>query len=121
MTSTAFKTLFLALLMVSSSAFGDAQLKVNADLIVHPSQVRNLFGLTSDHINTSSQWEWPELEITKPYKTKWANVKARGPFVARFATERLSEQVLSFEFEWAQPELAVGQFLIQDKIIRDEG
>jgi hypothetical protein len=99
----------------------NATLKINSDLILHPSQISNVFAITSDQVNKAPLWNWPELTFQKPYKTFWSNVQAKGPFVFRITSDRLNTQEAAFEFEWAEPNVSVGQFSIKDTVVRDLG
>lgn len=103
------------------AAAQNATLKINSDLIIHPAQIRSVFSITSDQINRSPEWNWPELDFQKPYKTHWSQVKAKGPFSFKVVSDKLSSQEASFEFTWNEPTVSVGQFSIQDTVVKDMG
>ncbi len=98
-----------------------ASMKINSDLVIHPSQVANVFMLTADKINKSATWDWPEMQFQKPYKTMWTQVQAKGPFSLNVHTEKLNSQELSFELYWSDPLVNVGQFIIHDTIVKNIG
>jgi hypothetical protein len=114
---TSLVTLFFSI----GAAAQVSTLKINGDLMIHPSQVSEVFAIASDQVNKSSYWHWPELNFQQPYKTGWSNVQAHGPFALRINADGMNTQEVSFEFEWKDPSITVGQFSINDTIVRDIG
>lgn len=118
----AIKFFIVVASLIASSAFAEtAQLKINGDLMIHPAQVAGFFSIASKKIDASSSWDWPALSFTKPYKTSWANVQARGPFQVRFNTVNLAKQEVGFELDWNDPLVHIGRFEIHDTVIRETG
>ncbi len=121
------RTSLIWLAVVSTFAFSqssfatDAHLRIDGDLMIHPDQMANFFEIGARKIHSSPSWDWPSLQFTKPYKTAWTNVKAKGPFNIQFDTTHLNAQEFSFELTWADPEVEVGTFEIHDTIVRESG
>lgn len=116
------KLMIAATCLLSSSAFAQtSELKVAADLMIHPDQMSGFFNLATDKIGNSSQWSWPSLEFTRPYRTWWNGVQAVGPFNVKFSTDNLAQREFSFELDWANPTLTVASFEIRDTIVRNVG
>ena len=114
-----FATMVLAM---SVNAHADsAQLKIDGDLMVHPKQVAGFFEIAAGKIGASPSWDWPSLNFTRPYRTSWSAVQARGPFNVRFSTANLDKQEVGFELDWNDPLVHVGHFEIHDTIVRDVG
>lgn len=96
-------------------------LRLEGDLLIHPDQIGDFFERAARKISSTTVWDWPELKFTKPYKTSWSNVQARGPFAISFATANLARQEIGFELSWSEPTVQVGRFEINDTITRKSG
>lgn len=116
------QSFFIALVFASAPLGAQtASLKINSDLVIHPSQVADVFMIQTDKINKAATWDWPSMEFAKPYKTWWNQVRAVGPFTLNVHTELLNAQEMSFELYWQNPSVSVGEFLIKDTIVKDMG
>ncbi len=117
------KNIIISLLLtfLSFQARAASEIKVDADLVVHPDQLSQFFTLASEKISSTPQWTWSALSFAKPYKTSWSNIAAQGPFNIRFETSSLNKQEIGFELDWAEPTVQIGRFAIHDTITRQVG
>ncbi len=113
--------LTLALIFSLNAFAASKELKIQGDLMIHPDQIAQFFAIAASKIGTSSTWDWPQLNFTKPYKTSWAQVVAKGPFEVQFQTADLSKQEVGFELTWNDPVINVGRFEVHDTITRSIG
>lgn len=118
---SAMKLAALIASVMVNFAHADSELKIQSDLMIHPDQLASFFDIATGNIGARSSWEWPAMTFSKPYKTSWTQVVAKGPFDVSFATADLKKQEVGFELNWAEPVVNVGRFEIHDTISRNVG
>jgi len=122
MLANIFRCVTLGFFIFSGTSFAQtASMKINSDLVLHPSQIANVFLITADKLNKSAKWDWPEMQFQKPYKTWWNTVQAKGPFTLNVRTDKLNAQEMSFELYWQEPVVSVGEFVVKDTIVKNLG
>ncbi len=112
---------FLFIILSVPVAAQTSQLKLDGDLIIHPAQIAKFLDSAATDFSKLPAWDWPQLQFTKPYKTNWSDVQAKGPFSVRFLTSRLELQEVGFDLVWNEPAVEIGKFEIHDRIVRKEG
>jgi len=95
-----------------------AQMQIPADLVFRSEQMEELLGLLATDMSAQPQWVWSEMKSQLPFKTIWRDLRARGPFQLKVLSQNFVQHELGFEMSWATPQLEVGEFEIQDVIVR---
>ena len=112
---------FFALILTLPAAAQVSQLNIAGDLIVHPAQISALLTQSLDKMRATTDWNWSQLRFTRPYRTVWSQVQAKGPFEMKLSTENVSRQELAFEMTWNDPAMSAAQFQIDDTVTREVG
>jgi len=112
---------FLLLVSSSTAAAELSRLTAAADLVIHPAQVVELLELANQKMAEPSFWNWPELNLTRPYRTKWQHMVVGGGLSVRLLTEAVANQEVGFELEWVNPSLRVSSLHLDDVISRNVG
>lgn len=109
-------------LLASFNAAGDTStLTLPGDLLIHPNQIVSYFNFENKQIQSTSNWTWPTLQFSSPYKTQWSQVTAQGPYTVNLDSSQLAQNLLTVDLNWASPSLTIGTFEIHDKIVQRSG
>jgi hypothetical protein len=107
---------------VAETPPSNAVLRLDGDLIIHPTQIKNFLDLSAQKIRSQSTMNWSGLQFTKPYHLAFQSVQAVGPFDIHFETSAdKNAQEIGFDLAWINPKIKTAQFSLHDTVSSSVG